>query len=376
MKQDFRSLNAELNLYDENGKLQLHKDREAVRAYFLQHVNQNMQFFHSLEEKMDYLIENGYYDAEVFNQYPFNTLKALHQRAYGYKFRFPTFLGAYKFYESYALRTFDGQRYLERFEDRVVAVAVTLAQGDPALAENLVDVMMQGIYQPATPTFLNAGRMQRGEFTSCFLIRVEDNMESITSILSDSLQLSKRGGGVGILLTNLREAGAPIKGMEGQASGVVPVMKMLEDAFSYANQLGQRSGAGAVYLHANHPDILQFLDTKRENADEKIRIKTLSTGVIIPDVMFHLAQKGEDMYTFSPYDVERVTGKAMSDISITEYYDEFVENPEIRKKKINPRRLLSTIAELQFESGYPYIMFEDNVNRDNPIEGQIGRAHV
>ena len=376
MKQDFRSLNAELNLYDENGKLQLHKDREAVRAYFLQHVNQNMQFFHSLEEKMDYLIENGYYDAEVFDQYSFNSLKALHQRAYGYKFRFPTFLGAYKFYESYALRTFDGQRYLERFEDRVVAVAVTLAQGDPALAENLVDVMMQGIYQPATPTFLNAGRMQRGEFTSCFLIRVEDNMESITSILSDSLQLSKRGGGVGILLTNLREAGAPIKGMEGQASGVVPVMKMLEDAFSYANQLGQRSGAGAVYLHANHPDILQFLDTKRENADEKIRIKTLSTGVIIPDVMFHLAQKGEDMYTFSPYDVERVTGKAMSDISITEYYDEFVENPEIRKKKINPRRLLSTIAELQFESGYPYIMFEDNVNRANPIEGHINMSNL
>ena len=376
MKQDFRSLNAELNLYDENGKLQLHKDKEAVREYFLQHVNQNTVFFHSLEEKLDYLFENGYYDKAVFDQYPIKFLKALYKRAYNYKFRFPTFLGAYKFYESYALKTFDGERYLERFEDRVVAVAATLAQGDTSLALNLVKTIMSGIYQPATPTFLNAGRLQRGEYTSCFLIRVEDNMESITSILSDSLQLSKRGGGVGILLTNLREAGAPIKGMEGQASGVVPVMKMLEDAFSYANQLGQRSGAGAVYLHANHPDIMEFLDTKRENADEKIRIKTLSTGVIIPDVMFHLAQKGEDMYTFSPYDVERVTGKAMSDISITEYYDEFVENPEIRKKKINPRRLLSTIAELQFESGYPYIMFEDNVNRANPIEGHINMSNL
>ena len=376
MKQDFRSLNAELNLYDENGKLQLHKDREAVREYFLQHVNQNTVFFHTLREKMDYLIENEYYDKTVFDRYHFYDLKRFHQQAYGYKFRFPTFLGAYKFYESYALKTFEGDRYLERFEDRVVAVAVTLADGDVNLAENLIDVMMSGIYQPATPTFLNAGRKQRGEYTSCFLIRVEDNMESITSILSDSLQLSKRGGGVGILLTNLREAGAPIKKMEGQASGVVPVMKMLEDAFSYANQLGQRSGAGAVYLHANHPDIMEFLDTKRENADEKIRIKTLSTGVIIPDVMFHLAQRGEDMYTFSPYDVERVTGKAMSDISITEYYDEFVENPEIRKKKINPRRLLSTIAELQFESGYPYIMFEDNVNRANPIEGHINMSNL
>ena len=376
IKQDYRELNSELNLYDEEGKLQLHKDREAVRQYFLQHVNQNTIFFHSLEEKMEYLFENEYYDKTVFDKYDFEFLKSLHRQAYGYKFRFPTFLGAYKFYESYALKTFEGDRYLERFEDRVVAVAVTLGRGSEALARNLVDVMMRGIYQPATPTFLNAGRLQRGEYTSCFLIRVEDNMESITSILSDSLQLSKRGGGVGILLTNLRESGAPIKKMEGQASGVVPVMKMLEDAFSYANQLGQRSGAGAVYLHANHPDILEFLDTKRENADEKIRIKTLSTGVIIPDVLFELAKKGEDMYTFSPYDVERVMGKPMSDISISEHYDSFVENPEIRKKKINPRRLLSTIAELQFESGYPYIMFEDNVNRANPIEGHINMSNL
>lgn len=376
MQQDYRTLNAELNLYDGNGKLQLDKDKEAVRQYFLQHVNQNTVFFHSLEEKMEYLFENEYYDKTVFDKYDFEFLKSLHRQAYGYKFRFPTFLGAYKFYESYALKTFEGDRYLERFEDRVVAVAVTLGRGSETLARNLVDVIMLGIYQPATPTFLNAGRLQRGEYTSCFLIRVEDNMESITSIISDSLQLSKRGGGVGILLTNLRESGAPIKKMEGQASGIVPVMKMLEDAFSYANQLGQRSGAGAVYLHANHPDILEFLDTKRENADEKIRIKTLSTGVIIPDVLFELAKKGEDMYTFSPYDVERVMGKPMSDISISEHYDSFVENPEIRKKKINPRRLLSTIAELQFESGYPYIMFEDNVNRANPIEGHINMSNL
>ncbi|MGS9668659.1 class 1b ribonucleoside-diphosphate reductase subunit alpha, partial [Salmonella enterica subsp. enterica serovar Infantis] len=78
------------------------------------------------------------------------------------------------------------------------------------------------------------------------------------------------------------EAGAPIKRIENQSSGVIPVMKMLVDAFSYANQLGARQGAGAVYLPAHHPDILRFLDTKRENADDKIRIKTLSRGVVIP----------------------------------------------------------------------------------------------
>lgn len=125
-------------------------------------------------------------------------------------------------------------------------------------------------------------------------------MESIGRAVNSALQLSKRGGGVAFLLSNLREAGAPIKRIENQSSGVIPVMKMLEDAFSYANQLGARQGAGAVYLHAHHPDILRFLDTKRENADEKIRIKTLSLGVVIPDITFRLAKENADMALFSP----------------------------------------------------------------------------
>lgn len=83
-------------------------------------------------------------------------------------------------------------------------------------------------------------------------------MESISRAIGTSLQLSKRGGGVALCLTNLREIGAPIKGIENQATGIVPVMKLLEDSFSYANQLGQRQGAGAVYLHAHHPEVLTF----------------------------------------------------------------------------------------------------------------------
>ncbi|NGE23253.1 ribonucleotide-diphosphate reductase subunit alpha, partial [Klebsiella pneumoniae] len=207
--------------------------------------------------------------------------------------------------------------------------------------------------------FLNCGKKQRGEFVSCFLLRIEDNMESIGRSVNSALQLSKRGGGVAFLLTNLRESGAPIKLIENQSSGVVPVMKMLEDAFSYANQLGARQGAGAVYLHAHHPDILTFLDTKRENADEKIRIKTLSLGVVIPDITFELAKNNEPMYLFSPYDVARIYGKPMSELSITEHYADMVNNKAIRKRKINAREFFRILAEIQFESGYPYIMFED-----------------
>ncbi len=250
-------------------------------------------------------------------------------------------------------------------------VALTLAAGDDQLAEKLVDEIIDGRFQPATPTFLNSGKKQRGEPVCCFLLRIEDNMESIGRSINSALQLSKRGGGVALLLTNIREHGAPIKKIENQSSGVIPIMKLLEDSFSYANQLGARQGAGAVYLHAHHPDIYRFLDTKRENADEKIRIKTLSLGVVIPDITFELAKKNEDMYLFSPYDVERIYGVPFADINVTEKYYEMVDDKRIRKSKIKAREFFQTIAELQFESGYPYIMYEDTVNRANPIEGKI-----
>ncbi len=365
-----------LNLYGADGRLQLDKDREAARQYFLQHVNQNTVFFHSLEEKLDYLIEESYYEAEVLDQYSPTFIKALFEQAYAYKFRFSSFLGAFKYYTSYTLKTFDGKRYLERFEDRVCMVALTLARGQEALASSLVDEIINGRFQPATPTFLNCGKRQRGELVSCFLMRIEDNMESIGRSINSALQLSKRGGGVAFLLSNIREQGAPIKRIENQSSGIIPIMKLLEDAFSYANQLGARQGAGAVYLNAHHPDILHFMDTKRENADEKIRIKTLSLGVTIPDITFELAKHNEVMYLFSPYDVESVYGVPFGDISVTEKYHEMVADKRIHKTKINAREFFQTLAELQFESGYPYVMFEDSVNRGNPIAGRINMSNL
>ena len=159
----YHELNAMLNLYGADGRIQFEADHAAARQYFLQHVNTNTVFFHDLEEKLDYLQKNDYYETETFEQYPFEFIRGLFDRAYKAKFRFPTFLGAFKFYTSYALKTFDGKRYLERYEDRVAVVALHLARGDQELATHLVDEMIAGRFQPATPTFLNSGKKQRGE---------------------------------------------------------------------------------------------------------------------------------------------------------------------------------------------------------------------
>ena len=377
----YTDLNAQLNM-PVDGAINIRADKDAARAYHLEVVNPHTRFFHSLEEKTRYMLENELWARDTVEMYDFEKFKALFKRAYAYKYRFETLMGALKFYESYSLKEITKDEfgaytttYLERFEDRVVMTAIHLSQGDYQQAQDLIDIIIDGRFQPATPTFLNAGRAKGGEMVSCFLLRMEDNLESIARTYASSMQLSKRGGGVGILLTNMREQGAPLKGIPGVGRGVVPIMKNLEDQFSHIDQLGQRQGAGAVYLNAHHPDIMTFLDTKRENADEKIRIKTLSLGVVIPDITFHLAKSNKDMYLFSPYDVEQVEGKPFSDVSVTENYDRWVEDDRISKTKIKARDFFRTLSELQFESGYPYVLFEDTANRHHPMK-HIGKINL
>ncbi|UDM72707.1 class 1b ribonucleoside-diphosphate reductase subunit alpha [Vagococcus fluvialis] len=372
----YYELNNKVNIPDKEGRIQLGKDKEAALAFFREHVNQNTVFFHTLKEKIDYLIKENYIDEEVVNQYEFDFIKGLFKSLYSKKFRFDSFMGAYKFYRQYAMMTNDGQRYLERYEDRIAFNALMMAHGDEELATSIAEEMINRRYQPATPTFLNAGRKRRGEFVSCFLVRAEDDMNAIGRTINSALQLSKIGGGVGILMTDIREAGAPIKGYEDAASGVVPVMKLYEDSFSYANQLGQRAGSGVVYLNVFHQDIETFLSTKKENADEKIRVKTLSLGLVVPDKFYELARKGEPMHLFSPYDIKKEYGVLFSQFDITERYEELVLNPRIRKKTINARTLETEISKLQQESGYPYIVNYDTVNKANPIEGVISMSNL
>ena len=371
----YYDLNNEVNI-PKNGKIQLDKDQAALEDFIENNVKPNTKQFSSVTERYKWLEENDYIEDGFMDKYSNAFIKKLYDYLKKQNFHFHSFMAAYKFYAQYALRTDDKEYYLENYIDRVAMNALYLANGDEELAMILADEIIHQRYQPATPTFLNVGRKRRGEFVSCFAIQPTDNMNTIGRTINSALQLSKIGGGVGINLSNLREAGAPIKKIEHAASGVVPVMKLLEDSFSYSNQLGQRQGAGVVYLSVFHPDIIEFLGAKKENADEKIRLKTLSLGVTVPDKFYELVEKDEDMYLFSPYDVERVYGKPFSYVDITKEYDNMVSNDEIHKKKLNARDLEDETSKLQQESGYPYIINIDTVNRDNPIDGKIVMSNL
>lgn len=366
-------LNSEIMLRDENGTLQFDKDKEAVKSYFVEYVNQNTVFFHDLKEKLEYLIKNEYYEEEFLNQYTFEQIKEVFNIAYDKKFRFPSYMSAFKFYNDYALKTNDGKKILERYEDRLSIVALYLSDGDFEKAKMMVEMLINQEYQPATPTMLNSGRKRRGELVSCFLLEVGDSLNDISKAIETSMQLSKLGGGVSLNLSKIRAKGESIKGIENVTKGVVGVMTMLDGAFRYADQMGQRQGSGSVYLNVFHADINDFLDTRKISADEDVRVKTLSIGVVLPDKFIELAREDKEMYTFYPHSVYKEYGIHLDDMDITEMYDELVENPNVRKQKMNPRLLLQKFAVLRSESGYPYLMFQDNVNKEHALN-EISRV--
>jgi ribonucleoside-diphosphate reductase alpha chain len=375
-------LNNEVKI-EKNGMYQFERDREAVRSYMMDYVNDNMKFFHTFEEKIDYMIENNYWDSDLLDLYTFEQIKTVRDKAYEFEFRFPSFMSAFKFYNNYALKNDDGTRFLERYEDRVFITALYNGilyknVGQQEMFEEAlrqVDIMMKQMYQPATPTFLNAGIERGGEKVSCFLLSTPDSTEGIEYVGTSSAQLSRRGGGVGLNLSRIRAMGESIKGYENVSGGVVGVAKILEEKFSYYNQNGKRDGSGVAYLNIFHADVVRFLDTKKVNADEKVRLKTLSIGLIAPNKFFDLAEEGKPYFVFYPHNVYKVTGVELNDMDMDEWYDKLVNNPKIRKDKLDPREMLTKVAQIQQQSGYPYWMFVDNAN-DVHVLKDIGNIEV
>ena len=364
---DHVALNHAVMQRDERGFFRLDKDREALEAY-LEEVGKRTLLFSNPVERIRWMIEHDYYE-NVLAKYSEAEISELYELVEGAGFSFQSYMAATKFYRDYALTTGDGQVILERYEDRVAIVALYLGQGEIGKAKRIARAMIEQRLQPATPTFLNAGRSRRGELVSCFLLEMDDTLNSIQYVLGTCMQLSKIGGGVAVNVSKLRGRGEPIKGVEGAAKGIVPVLKLLEDAFSYADQMGQRKGSGAAYYNVFGWDVNEFLETKKINADEKSRLKTLAIGLIVPNKLYELAEKNEPLYVFGPYSVYRAYGRHLDDMDLDEMYEELLNNPAVRKKKLmSARDMLIKIAMTQLESGYPYIMNRTNANRAHALK--------
>lgn len=372
-------LNNEVTQLNDRGFFRLEKDKEAAKEFLESEVKSKLIHFNTTKERIDYMVDNDFYYPEVLKQYTLSEIEDITKTVYNYKFEFQSYMAISKFYKDYALKTNDKKNYLETYEDRIVISSLFLGQGDFDKAKRTAIAMIEQRYQPATPTFLNAGKSRRGEMVSCFLLEMDDSLNSIFQNINTSGQLSKIGGGVALNLSKLRARNEQIKGIDNAASGVVPVMKLLEDTFAYANQLGQRKGAGAAYLNLFHWDVVEFLDTKKINADEKSRIQTLSIGLIVENKFFQLAKENKDLYVFAPYSVFKEYGIHMDDMRMDDMYEELVSNPNVKKRVVmTAREMLTKIAQIQLESGYPYFMNKSNANNVHALKdiGQVKMSNL
>ena len=368
-------LNNQVIIRDRDGKLQLKKDKEALNSYMKGYVDKKSKKFNNIISKINFLVENNYYDKEIINKYSNDFIEKLYNYINSVNFEFQSYMAANKFYQSYSLKSNDGKEILEMYEDKVLIVSLTLANGDTNLAYDVADKLIKQEFQPATPTFLNAGRARGGEMVSCFLINVEDSCEGISYAISSANHLSKIGGGVALNLTRVRAQGEDIKDIQGVSGGVVGVAKMLEQSFTYFNQMGTRQGAGAVYINVLHPDSELLLDTKKINADEKIRLASLSVGVMIPDIFMKLAEENKTAYALYPHSIFKKYGVNLDEIDMNEWYEKLANDKDIRKKEINPRQLLTRIAQTQQESGYPYVVYIDTANKNHTLK-DVGKIKM
>ncbi|ASR48082.1 ribonucleotide-diphosphate reductase subunit alpha [Paenibacillus kribbensis] len=370
-------LNNMLMKRDTDGFFQLEKDQEAV-AEFMKEVQERSLKFADTAAQVLYMIENDYYE-NFYNSYTADEVKDIFHITHSYQFKFPSYMAASKFYTDYALKSNDRKVYLEHYPDRVAAVALHLGRGNVDTARLLARSMMEQRLQPATPTFLNAGKSRRGELVSCFLLEMDDSLNSINYVLNTCMQLSKIGGGVAVNLSKLRSRGEAIKGVEGAAKGIMPVLKLMEDGFSYADQMGQRKGSGAAYYNIFGWDVLEFLDSKKINADERVRLKTLSIGLLVPNRFYKLAQDNEPLHVFAPYSVYKAYGTHLDDMDLDVMYDTLLADDRVKKKiAMSARDMLTKIAMIQLESGYPYMMNKSNANQAHALKnvGQVKMSNL
>jgi ribonucleotide reductase alpha subunit len=229
------------------------------------------------------------------------------------------------------------------------------------LIKETYDLMSQKYFTHATPTLFNAGT-PRPQLSSCYLLAMEDDsIEGIYNTLKDCALISKYSGGIGLHIHNVRAKGSHIKGTNGITDGIVPMLRVFNNTARYVNQCGKRNGSFAIYLEPWHADILDFLELKKNHGDEELKARDLFYALWISDLfMKRVKEKNGKWSLFCPNECP-----GLSDC----YGDEFValyekyEQEGRARKTIDARDLWFAILDAQMETGTPYLLYKDTINR-------------
>lgn len=275
------------------------------------------------------------------------------------------YLGVVTNKNRYSLRKQSGEA-LEAPQFTHMRIAMGLSFDDANPTECALDFykhMSNLDYVPGGSTRINAG----GSFpqlSNCFLLEIQDDMESIAKGVRDVMWIAKGTGGIGISLNKLRAAGSPVKTTNTESTGPIPFMKMIDTALFAVSRKGKKAGAAALYMENWHLNFPQFLDLKQNSGDPYLRTRLANTAVFISDEFMKRVEKDQDWYLFDPAEVEdlpELYGEAFS-----KRYKEYVKLAEAGKMrdfaKIPAREQYRQILITLQATSHPWLTWKDTIN--------------
>ncbi|MFC7372696.1 ribonucleoside-diphosphate reductase subunit alpha [Fictibacillus iocasae] len=349
-------------LYEQAGKNRKRKDGERYPS-----------FYNLLLD----LTNKGIYDSQLLESYTQKEIEDLQCGIDQSKDELFTYIGIVTLADRYLAKDHDGN-VMELPQERFMIIAMALMVKEER--ENRINLVkeaywaLSNLYMTvATPTLTNAGK-NSGQLSSCFIDTMDDSLRGIFDCNTDAATVSKNGGGLGVYLGKIRSRGSDIRRYKGNSSGCLPWMKQLNNTAVSVDQLGQRQGAIAVYQDIWNKDILEFLDAKLNNGDERKRTHDLFTGVCIPDLFMEKVERREMWHLFDPHEVKQVMGFALEDSydeekgngTFRHRYAACVRQEELSRTVIPAIEMMKRIMKSQLETGAPFMFYRDTVNRLNP----------
>lgn len=327
---------------------------------------------HCFYDKLHYLANEGLYGAYILEHYTRAQIEELEAYLDPSRDQLFTYSGLDLLAQRYLIRD-HAHHLLEKTQEMFMGIAMHLSMEETQKvrrAKELYDVLSTLKVTMATPTMSNA-RKPFHQMSSCFIDTVPDSLSGIYRSVDSFAQVSKFGGGMGLYFGKVRASGSDIRGYKGAAGGVIRWIRLVNDTAVAVDQLGVRSGAAAVYLDAWHRDLLEFLQLRTNNGDERMKAHDIFPAICYPDLFYKLAKENLNApwYLMCPHEIEQVKGYCLEDFYGKEWekrYLDCVQDERIRKRVLPIKEVIRLIIKSAVETGTPFSFNRDHVNRMNP----------
>ena len=248
----------------------------------------------------------------------------------------------------------------ERPQHMLLRVAVGIHHGNISKALETYDLMSQGYFTHATPTLFNSGT-PTPQMSSCFLLTMQDDsLDGIYDTLKQCALISKSAGGIGLSIHHIRSKGSYIKGTNGESNGIVPMLRVFNDTARYVDQGGgKRKGSIAIYLEPWHPDILAFLDLKKNHGKEELRARDLFYALWTPDLFMERVEQNANWSFFCPNECPGLQDAYGADFKAL--YEKY-EAAGLARETLPARTVWDKVVESPIETGTPYMLYKDAAN--------------